>query len=349
MKVLLVGVYWPRLGGMEYLLDTISRELSKTCAQVSILNLSRFTGEMPESIRRSLPVNVSIINRRGFYANLVLAKRHEICIMFGPSLHAYAALSLSGTPFIISLHTHLDKHLNIKERIKYEIVKKQSLVIACSKYISETTGVKSVVIGNSYSTEFADYVMANISLRVNTRSGVVFVGRLVSDKGCMLLLEALALLPESIRPDLTIIGDGPDKDRLHFKSLSLKLSVHFLGSLCQRQILSTLPAYDIMIIPSVWGEPFGIVALEGLACGCRLIVSDNCGLQEASGGFAKTFVRGNVHSLASALHELLIDPDSYNYHLHAPSALRKHLLNHSPSSVASAYKHFAAKCKRFPN
>lgn len=49
-----------------------------------------------------------------------------------------------------------------------------------------------------------------------------------------------------------------------------------------------------MIVPSIYNEAFGIVTLEGLACGCRCIVSDGDGLHEAVGKYGTLFIKGDI-------------------------------------------------------
>ncbi len=82
--------------------------------------------------------------------------------------------------------------------------------VAISDAIAQDIGVKSVVIPNPYRDEL---------FRVVPNGGrdktLIFVGRLVSDKGVDLLLRALAhLRREGLKPDLTIVGTGPEREKL---------------------------------------------------------------------------------------------------------------------------------------
>jgi glycosyltransferase involved in cell wall biosynthesis len=67
--------------------------------------------------------------------------------------------------------------------------------------------------------------------------------------------------------------------------------------------------HQIMVVPSRWDEPFGIVALEGIACGCVVVGSENGGLREAIGPCGITFPNGSVDELATVLRKLLGDPE----------------------------------------
>ena len=63
-----------------------------------------------------------------------------------------------------------------------------------------------------------------------------------------------------------------------------------------------------MIVPSRYEEPFGVVALEGLACGCLPIVAERGGLVDAIGPHGLTFPNGDHSALANRLHDVLVRP-----------------------------------------
>ena len=91
--------------------------------------------------------------------------------------------------------------------------------------------------------------------------------------------------------------------RLRAKVETLKLQdrIHFSGYLQGEALARCLNRHRTMVVPSMGPEGFGIVALEGLACGCRMIVSEAGGLPEAVAGHADTFAMGDL----VALHRLL--------------------------------------------
>src|SRR5690606_40338743 len=92
---------------------------------------------------------------------------------------------------------------------------------------------------------------------------------------------------------LTIIGDGPEAPVL--KALAVKYGlehkVDFKGSLQGKELVDCLNQHKLILVPSRWEEPFGNVALEGMACGCIPVVSDGGGLAEAVGHAGLTFQR----------------------------------------------------------
>ena len=68
-----------------------------------------------------------------------------------------------------------------------------------------------------------------------------------------------------------------------------------------------LARHQVMVTPSHYEEPFGIVALKELACGCLPLVSERGGLPEAIGNHGSTFPNGDADALAGRLQEILGD------------------------------------------
>jgi len=166
---------------------------------------------------------------------------------------------------------------------------------------------------------------------------LVFLGRLVSAKGVDLLLEALAELKrQGITAGLTVIGEGPEEENLReqTKQLGLEDQVDFAGAKFDEDLARMLNAHLILVVPSRWQEPFGIVALEGIACGCVVIGSEGGGLKDAIGPCGVTFPNGDVKALTRALEDSLSRGDELDeYREHAES----HLAWHSTERIAGEY------------
>lgn len=121
---------------------------------------------------------------------------------------------------------------------------------------------------------------------------VLFAGRFAPQKGLPFLLEAFKLLVERHPGEplrLLLAGGDPvslppaevspeKKDILgHIERLSLEERVTFLGPVEQGTLARYFSATDVCAIPSVY-EPFGMVALEAMACGCPVVASEVGGL-----------------------------------------------------------------------
>jgi glycosyltransferase involved in cell wall biosynthesis len=176
--------------------------------------------------------------------------------------------------------------------------------IACSQAILPDLPPDTSVILNAYDDTTFSRIPAN------ARHGMVFVGRLVPDKGAHILLDALAALRASGRVVMaTIVGDGPEKAVLVARAQRLGLSdaVKFTGTLRAGALCEVLNAHRVIAIPSLV-EPFGIVAPEGIACGCVAVASNLGGLPEAVGPCGLLFRAGDASALADALAQALDDP-----------------------------------------
>lgn len=118
---------------------------------------------------------------------------------------------------------------------------------------------------------------------------IVFLGRLVERKGCMHLLEALERLHAQHRLDrvrVLICGKGPleNKLRAYVKAKHLGHVVQFVGYVDEDAKAQYLASADIAVFPSTGGESFGIVLIEAMAAGSKVVLGgNNIGYQSVLG------------------------------------------------------------------
>jgi glycosyltransferase involved in cell wall biosynthesis len=139
-----------------------------------------------------------------------------------------------------------------------------------------------------------------------------FVGRLVPSKGTEILLRAGAQLKRMGREfRLKIIGDGPAREKLEAlaRELGLDDSASFLGFLSTEQREKNLTGATTVVMPSLGGEVFGLVAAENMAQGRLLIVSEIGALQEVIGDTGLSFPIGDAEALARCMKQVLDDPE----------------------------------------
>ncbi len=133
---------------------------------------------------------------------------------------------------------------------------------------------------------------------------VLFLGRHEPRKGLNVLLDAFEKVE---RPAvLWVVGDGPASEvqrRRHPESDR----VHWLGVLSDEEVAARLAGADVLCAPSLHGESFGMVLLEGMAAGCAVVASDIEGYRTAAGGHAALVPPGDVPALSRALGAALAD------------------------------------------
>jgi glycosyltransferase involved in cell wall biosynthesis len=129
---------------------------------------------------------------------------------------------------------------------------------------------------------------------------LLFVGRVVEEKGVHVAVEALALA-RSTAPDLTLTVVGPAPDAAYdvrLRRLAADLgvtgAVTFAGPRSRAEVVAAYAAHDALVLPSVWPEPFSITLLEAMASGRAVVVAD-------TGGSAEVVVDGENGLLYDAL------------------------------------------------
>ncbi|MFN2570107.1 MAG: glycosyltransferase family 4 protein [Gemmatimonadales bacterium] len=136
-----------------------------------------------------------------------------------------------------------------------------------------------------------------------------FVGRLVPQKGLDTLLQALALLRGS-KWRLTIVGDGPERERLEQLASVLRLAarVRWTGGLPTEHVASLWPEMDVLVQPSQasadWRESNGLALMEAMANEVAVLGSDSGVIAELIGEAGVVVPAGDIQSLAAALERL---------------------------------------------
>lgn len=327
MKILIYSpLFYPSIGGLETIISTLAHEFTyldhevKLVSQTSAVDSKDFPFEV---IRRPNPKKL-----------LKLTYWSDVYFQACVSLKGLLPLLIIPRPLVVTHQTwyrRSDGSLNWQDNLK-NFVTHFATNIPASHALAESIPAPSTVIPNSYREDIF-YEMPEVS----RDKELVFLGRLVSDKGANLLLDALAQLKSmGLTPKLTIIGTGSEESRLRQQAQDLEIfnQVNFAGVKVEHELAKLLNAHQIMVIPSLWDEPFGIVALEGIACGCVVVGSEGGGLKDAIGSCGVTFSNGNVEQLAQILFDLLTHPEKLTIYR---QKAQWHLARHTSKAVAKAY------------
>ena len=325
LRILLCSrVFPPNIGGIETVSAILAEQWASFGATVTVV--TETPGEQT-SKRYEVVRQPSLGRLRN------LARHADLIFQSNISLRTLLPLLPSRKPIVIVHHGMLRRADNTRGWREYL---KCSMLPFCrnisvSNAVALALPVKSTVIFNPFDAR--EFAPPQNEVRPKD---LVFLGRLVSDKGCDLLLRALSLLKQDgVHPSATVIGDGPDMSALRELSAKLELvdQVTFMGSIREGRG-AEVAQHKIMVVPSIWAEPFGVVALEGLAAGCAVVASNTGGLPDAVGPCGLLFPGGDARALAQAIRELL-DRPSIREKLASESA--GHLKKFHPEVIARQY------------
>ena len=135
-------------------------------------------------------------------------------------------------------------------------------------------------------------------------STVLFIGRHEPRKGLGVLLDALALLPSTVR--LWVAGSGPETTALKNRSAG-DPRIEWLGTITDSEKIARLKGADVLCAPSLGGESFGIVLLEAMAAGTAVVASDLPGYRNVARPDLDALLvpPDDPRALAGAIHRVL--------------------------------------------
>lgn len=149
---------------------------------------------------------------------------------------------------------------------------------------------------------------------------VAYLGRLLHAKGPHLVVQAVQRLVEAgTSVQLTVIGSptfDPADDHSADEYLAEvvhgveRLGGSYLPHQDRQSVAEELARQDVLVVPSTFEEPFGLVVLEGMAAGCAVVASDIGGLPEAVADAGLLFPPGDVAALAKLLEKLATCPSA---------------------------------------
>ena len=219
----------------------------------------------------------------------------------------FAALASKGCAHRIDPRPFVRSYFAISHKLRNT---RRERVIFHSEYM------RSVGITNGIAPDRSHVVPLFVD-RPDARPGptpnrsVAFAGRIVRDKGLDVLLDALALCPYAW-DELVVAGDGWDRSRCEqiARKHRFESKVRFVGEIGVQTVRELFARARVVVVPSRWPEPFGMVGLEAMAEARAVIASDVGGISEwlTDGETGLLVPPSDARALANALEALLSDP-----------------------------------------
>ena len=152
---------------------------------------------------------------------------------------------------------------------------------------------------------------------------MLFIGRLVKEKGVDTLIRAAAKSGTSVR----VVGDGPQRPELESLIAATGAAVELVGWRAHDEAIAEMSRARALVVPSVWHDVFPFVILEGFASGISVIGSDVGGISEMldeQRGYL--FPAGDENRLADLMTHVMSHPDEAAERVdNATSYARSHL------------------------
>lgn len=164
-------------------------------------------------------------------------------------------------------------------------------------------------LGGTYEVLFNGIELARFAKTPPTPTSeptIVFFGRHEPRKGLSVLLEAMSHMTDPVR--LWVVGDGPESTGLQARH-ARDTRIEWLGRVSDTELVQRLKGADVVCLPSLRGESFGMVVLEAMAAGTPVVASDIHGYRNvATNGVDAVLVPpGEPVALAEAITRTLTD------------------------------------------
>lgn len=211
-------------------------------------------------------------------------------------LHRCYRGSLAGSLAVAQMQVRADRHRTWHRHVHRFIALTE---FARQKFIEGGLPAERIAVKPNFVNGSSE------SLEQPARLGALFVGRLSPEKGIGTLIEAWRSLPDI---PLTIVGTGPELAPLRASAPS---NVKFTGELSGSEVAQKMRSAAMLVVPSIWYEPFGMVVIEAFANALPVVASNIGSLASIvrPGQNGELFTTSNAESLRSTIEDLLKNPD----------------------------------------
>jgi glycogen(starch) synthase len=326
--VIWTDAFLPEIGGMEVFCLRLVRSLREKGHECLIVADRQEMGHLGQQVYDTIPV----LGTAFFYATrrndlALLRRQHEECARvmsdFNPDVIHLNGVTRSvlgfvvqqrnrRRPTVLTLHDH--SLFRLPGGINASLLHNVDALAAISESVQAHMLERDPKLAGKMSTilnSVPEPKLPPAPLPFPPR--LLAYGRIIHDKGFDLAIKAFArIAPLFPAATLTIAGHGAEVVNLQKFATETGFAdrIHFSGWIHPDKIPEMINAHSLIIMPSRWKEPFGLVALETAQMGRPIVASRIGGIPEivVDGVTGQLFEADNVDSLTEALQPFLTDP-----------------------------------------
>ena len=316
MKVVHTVENFPSNGGIDNYLNLLLPELVKYRVEIEILSkgenssktvngitvitrnndidiISYLNKKKPDIIHIHEWPSLSTLRKkyfRNFNPKLITHHHGYSFICPGTELFFRKQKTSCSTEFGLScIFRAYINHCQLSRKIKSiidaycRVMKNKNLLNEIDLSIADSTFVLDKLINFGLSNSKTTYLNYFTDIKIDKISEpyigqLLYIGRFIENKGIEILFDAVAILPDSCKWSIKLMGEGYYKKYLidYAKSLNIYDKIEFIPWQRNKNKINVIKESDILIVPSIWDEAFGIVGIEAMAC-AKPVVAFNVG------------------------------------------------------------------------
>jgi glycogen(starch) synthase len=329
---------WDAVGGMQTHAACLTRELDRLGVEQVVMTAWRPASPRREAIGRSsrvLRLGVPVRHLRQLYsvpaalrAPRVAACSDLVHAHLGEDLAvapvAIAAARWAGVPLVLSIHMSMWHTLGATSPRTWALRYLGGALETLGERVATavlvlTPGMREVLAGAGIARRRIHVVPSGVDPRRFgprepdplpgvRRPRVTFVGRLAPEKAVATLVDAVARTGSRPQPELILVGDGPERERVaeRVRAAGLQMRTHMLGFRSPCEVVAILRHSDVFVLPSRY-EELGSALLEAMACGVPIAATRTGGIPYAVGDAGLLVAPSDPAALAGTIDHILGD------------------------------------------
>jgi glycogen(starch) synthase len=273
--------FLPDVGGVSTTVAILARAFADAGHDVTVVTLS--DGPIDGYGYR-------VVRRPDLLALFRLYREADLLILANLALRLIYPLLFMRRDYALQHHSESAFRLGFSPAdLARRLVRDRATHFMTSEYIGRQSGFARYVVTPPFPD--SDLLVGGVVKPIGERKDALFVGRVEPEKGVLWFCERWDRVRRILGVDkLRIVGAGSATGTIEDKLRSGEWrNIELVGSLPRAETAREMAGASYIFVPSLWREPFGAVALEGIAAGAIAVVSDRGGLTEAGGQLAFYF------------------------------------------------------------